>query len=389
MRKQFREPISRRELRIPKSEFGEFMKLVKENKKIISLGPGEPDFPVPKNILNATKHALDSGLTKYSEPFGIKELREVVAKKMKRENKISADPEKEIIITNGSSEALFLANFVAVDSGEEVIVQNPGYMDYVPDVKVFSGSLDYLKLSFENNFQFDIDDLKKKISRNTRILILNSPSNPTGTVFNKKLLEEIADLAIEKNLLIFSDEAYEKYVYGKNKHVSIGSLNGMKKHVVTFGTFSKTYAMMGFRIGYAVGPQEIISAMGKTRLYSSICSSTFSQYGALEALSGSQSFIKKNVKDYECRGKFLHKRISEIGFECLKPQGAFYLFPKIPNKMSSDRFTHFLINKAKVLVIPGTEFGKYGEGFVRMSYATSMKNLEEATDRIERAMNDL
>lgn len=386
MRAHIKDLIARRESDLPKTEFEEIMRVAHEDRSVISLGPGEPDFDAPQNVRQAAKRALDQGKTHYTAVKGTHELREELAKKLRKQNGINCDPDTELIVTNGSSEALFIASMVLVEPGDKVLVPNPGYVDYIPLTDLMEGRPVSFRLSHEDNFDIDVDSLRKKIDAKTHVMILNYPSNPTGRVIKRKRLEELADIVTEHNMMVFSDEAYEAFTYGKNEHISLASLNGMHGRVATFHTFSKTYAMAGFRIGYCTAPEEVLKAMSRVRLYSSISSPEFCQDAALEALRGPQTEVEKMKREYERRGKMLHRRLSEMGdwFKCEEPEGAFYMFPNIESfGMSSTDLAHMLLQKAKVLVVPGTEFGSYGEGYVRMSYATSYEKIQEAMDRIE------
>lgn len=386
MRDHIRELIAKREADLPKTEFEEIMRIAAEDKSVISLGPGEPDFDTPNNIRQATKKAVDKGLTHYSTTNGVQELREEISKKLQKVNGINANPDDEIIVTTGSSEAIFLASIVLVEPNDKVIVPNPGYINYIPLTDLMGGMPISIKLSHENNFDYDIEQIKKQINDKTHVMIINSPSNPTGRVLKRKNIEELADIVTEHNMVVFSDEAYESFVYGSNEHISLASLNGMHNRVLSFFTFSKTYAMAGYRIGYAVGSNEIIKAMSKLRLYSTLSSPVFVQEAAIEALRGPQDEVEKMKKEYERRGRMLHRRLTEMGewFKCEEPEGAFYMFPSIKEfGMTSTHLAHLLLEKAKVLVVPGTEFGEHGEGYLRMSYATSYEKIQEAMDRIE------
>jgi aminotransferase len=282
-----------------------------------------------------------------------------------------------------------------VDPGEEVLVPDPGFLGYIPSVEILTAYPVSVKLDFENGFEFTAENLNKAIKdlEKVKALIINTPSNPTGTVLSRKSLEEIADIAVEQEIFIISDEAYEHLVYQRKKHISIGSLNGMRDYVVTLHTFSKSYAMPGFRVGYAHGPKEIIEGMAKLHIYSSLCAPSISQYAALEALRNrkeARKSIKNMVKSYDERRKLIVKRIKEIeGFEIREPFGAFYAFPKFNFKMKAYDLSEYLIKKAKVATLPGTEFGRYGEGFLRFSYATAYEKIEEAMDRIENAVKGL
>jgi len=381
-----RDIIACREKDLPVFTMGKLMKIASEDKTIISLGPGEPDFTSPPNVLRAVKKAMDNKETHYSSPGGRTDLREAIAKKLKKDNNIRITPD-EVAITNGSTEAILLTLMCTLDPGEAVIVPNPGFLAYIPTVEILSGIPLSLHLKESDEFQITKEALEEiYLPNKTRSIIINTPSNPLGVVFKKKTLEEIANFATEKNLLIISDEAYEKQVYDGEKHISIGSLNGMENRVITLQSFSKTYAMPGFRVGYAAGPRKIIDAVKNLHLFTSLCAPTMSQIAALEALAGPQDCVYKMVREYDRRRKFIIKRLNDIdGFECVKPNGAFYAFPNIKAfKMKSANFAEWLIKGAKVACVPGSEFGKYGEGYVRFSYATAYEKIETAMERIEK-----
>jgi aminotransferase len=382
--------ISERFFELPHSEFARIMKIAEEDKRVISLGPGEPDFTTPKHIIRFTKKKLDQGYTHYSPPQGRLDFRKTIAKKLKKDNKINVSSD-EIIVTCGSQEALFLATLTLVDPGEKVIIPNPGFLAYIPMVESITGTQVSIPLLEKDGFELNPDRVEELIDNRTQVLLINSPGNPTGRILKKKTLEELADIVIEHDLKVFSDEAYEKLVYDNNKHISIGSLNGMKKQVLTFQSFSKTYAMGGWRVGYAAGPKEIIKSMTRTHLYCGLCSPTISQLAALEALRGTQKCVKDMKKQYDKRRKLVIKRLNEIpGIISLNPEGAFYAFPNIKSfGMSSVKFANFLLKKAKVLVVPGTEFGKHGEGYIRISYATSYEKIKQALNRIEKVIRKL
>jgi aminotransferase len=388
--KMLRNIISEREIELPTLTIGKLLKIAEEDKTCISLGPGEPDFTSPPNIIKAAKKALDNKMTHYSPVAGRHDFKEAVIKKLKKENKIHAKPEN-IIVTTGSTEAIALALMCCIDPGEGVLIPDPGFLAYKPTVEILNGMPLSIPLLFEDGFQIDVKKADKAlIPEKTKALIINTPSNPTGTVFKKKILEQIADFAVENNLLIISDEAYEHFVYGKAKHVSIGSLNGMEDYVLTLHSFSKTYAMPGFRLGYAAGPERLIEAMTKLHICTTLCAPTVSQIAGIEALKGPQTAVEKMRREYDRRRKLIVKRLNEIkGFECIEPEGAFYAFPKFSFKMSSLKFSEWLLKNAKVAVVPGTEFGRCGEGFVRCSYATSYDKIKIAMDRIEKAVKKL
>lgn len=384
-----RRVLSKREYELPKTTIAKLLKIAEERHDIISLGPGEPDFATPGNILRFASRSLGRGFTHYSPPEGRAELREAIVKKLKRENGIEARPD-HVIVTSGSTEAIMLALMCTVDPGEEVLVPDPGFLGYKPTVELLNGLPVSYELRHEEKFQVDVNRVSEAVERGkTKILIINTPSNPTGTVLRKKALEELADVAVENDLLVISDEAYEKFTYGA-KHVSIGSLNGMEDRVLTLHSFSKTYAMPGFRVGYAAGPRAIIDAMKKVHVYTSICSPTISQLAALEALKGPQSSVARMLREYGRRRKMLMRRISGLGWPCVEPQGAFYAFPMISRHgMGSMEFTGWMIKNARVSAVPGLEFGRFGEGFVRLSYATAYEKIAEAMDRVETALKKL
>lgn len=382
--------ISERETELPGATIVKLLKIAEESKDIISLGPGEPDFSPEHSVIKFAKKMLDKGFTHYSPAQGRTELLNALVKKLKKKNKIDVAPD-QIITTCGSQEAIFLGLACMIDPGEHALIPDPGFLAYRPAVELLNGVPLSVKLEFENRFEFTAKEIKEAILNpaRTRVLIINSPSNPTGTVFSKKNLEEIADIAIEYNLIVFSDEAYEDFVY-KGQHISIASLNGMEDRVVSFHTFSKIHGMPGFRLGYASGPKEIIDAMVKIHPYTTLCAPTISQVSAIQALKVLEKRVGKIVADYKKRAHFIVRRLNEIkGFSCLEPEGAFYAFPKIEFGMDSVSFCEWLIRNGKVACVPGTEFGKYGEGFVRFSYATAYAKIVKAMDRIEKAVKKL
>ncbi len=380
--------ISDREKGLPVSTIGRMLKIAAEGRGIISLGPGEPDFVSPQNVLRAAREALAKKMTRYSPVAGRWDFKQAVIRKLKKENGIEAG-EENIIVTCGSTEAIMLALIATIDPGEGVMVPDPGFLSYTPTVEVLNGMPISIPLEEEKGFQPDVDMMEKLIvPEKTRVLIMNTPSNPTGTVFSRKVLEEIAGFAVEHGLLVLSDEAYEKFVYKDAKHISIGSLNGMEKHVMTLHSFSKTYAMPGFRLGYACGPENVIGAMTKLHVFSSLCAPTVSQVAGIEALRGPQGAVERMRKEYDRRRRMIVKRVCEVpGWSCMEPEGAFYAFPNVTSMgMKSLDVSEWLLREAKVATIPGTEFGRMGEGFIRLSYATAYEKIEKAMDRIEKAV---
>ena len=373
--------ISEREAELPDAVIGKLIKLATEDPRIVSLGHGEPDFSLPKPLQQYASR-IAGKYNHYSSPGGVRELREAIAKKLKKDNKVHANPEN-IVVTCGSQEALMLAVACSTDVSEQIIIPNPSFLGYLPTLELLDTFPVFLELKESDRWQIDTDRLEKLIDRKkTTAILINTPSNPTGTVLDKKVLEEIADIAVEYDLYIFSDEAYEKIIYEK-KHLSIGRFNGMEEHVATFQTFSKSYAMAGYRLGYVAAPTELAQAITKTHIYSTICAPTFSQMLGIKALSLPQKYITHMVNEYKKRGLYIYKRLNGMGLHTLKPEGAFYAFANIGQR-NSQRFAKQLLAKAHVAVIPGSEFGSHGEGYIRMSYATRMDKIKIATDRIEK-----
>lgn len=375
--------ISERERELPSSEIGRLLQIARENKDVISLGPGEPDFPAHPEVVAYTKK-IANNVNKYSPPVGLHELREAVVKKAREENKIDAGLDN-VVVTTGSQEGLLLSMMCALDSTEQLIIPDPGFMGYASCAELVDVTPVGLPLLQKNKFIPNPDDLKKLINEKTGGLVLNTPANPTGSVYSKKVLEEIADIAVEKEIYIFSDEAYEHIIYDKAKHVSIGSFNGMEDYVISLFSISKTYAMCGYRVGFCIGPEDIMKAMAKAHTFTSLAAPTISQVLAVKALSLPKSYTNEMVAEYKRRRNFIVKRLNELGLKTHMPDGAFYAFSDITDFESrSQKFAADLLSKAKVACLPGTEFGVHGEGFVRFSYATGYDRIEKAMDNVEK-----
>jgi aminotransferase len=384
--------LSKREAELPGARIGELVRLAEEKPGLISLGPGEPDFATPSPIIAQAKRMLDKGYTHYSPAEGRKDFREAVSRKVRKENGIRAGPEN-IIATAGSTEGILLALACTIDVGEHVIVPDPGFLAYHPAVELLSAVPVALELREEEGFEINADRLRELVEEDTRrarVLILNTPANPTGNVVSRKALEEIADIVIENDLIVISDEAYEKFVYDA-EHVSIGSLNGMERHTISLFTMSKSYAMPGWRIGWAVAPEHLAEAMAKLHAYTSLCAPTLSQAAAAWALDNlPASPIERMRKEYDKRRKYIVPRLNGMGLATPEPKGAFYAFSSIkPFHITSNEMVDYLLNKAKVITLPGTEFGKFGEGYIRCSYATELGKIKEAADRMEAALGKL
>ena len=375
--------IAEREIQLPEAVISKLIKVASEDKSVISLGPGEPDFPAPQPIVDFTKQFADK-CNHYSAPGGRKELKEAIVKKLKKENGITAHPDN-VVVTCGSQEALLLATACTCDVSEQVIIPNPSFLGYLPLFELFNAFPVPLQLHEKDDWNINPDDLKQLIDpKKTKVIMLNTPANPTRNLLSTKLLEEVADIAIEHNLYIFADEAYEKLIYNK-PHVSMASLNGMDKYTVTFQTFSKSYAMCGYRLGYAVGPKLLIEAMTKTHIYTTLAAPTISQMVGTKVLGMDQKYVEAMRKEYDKRRKVIVKRLNQMGLPTATPNGAFYTFSNIQDVMDdSFKFAFQLLKEAKVAVVPGKEFGTYGEGYIRCSYATALPRIETALDRMEK-----
>jgi aspartate/methionine/tyrosine aminotransferase len=381
---QLRNTVSKKIQSIPTSTIRIINEKASKMKDVIHLELGEPDFDTPDFIKKAAENALREGFTHYTPFAGIGDLRQAIAHKAKVENKIDADP-GQVVVTPGACSALFCAVLSVVDAGEKVLVPDPGWPHYEGCVKMAEGITEFFPLLEKNNFAVDPLDLQEKVDKRTKAIIINSPCNPTGAVQDRKHLEAIAKIAIENDLIVISDEVYEKIIYGDAEHISIASIPGMRERTITLNGFSKTYAMTGWRVGYAIAREGIIDQMSKLVLLTSTCASSIMQKAALAALTGPQDCVRKMVAEYRRRRDFLVKRVNEIeGMSCKMPDGAFYVFPNIKRLgMSSMDCALHILEKARVSTVPGIGFGPIGDAYLRISYSTSMENLEEAMNRIE------
>ncbi|RLI90928.1 MAG: pyridoxal phosphate-dependent aminotransferase [Candidatus Altiarchaeales archaeon] len=379
--------ISNRIREIPFSGIREFFELVQKSKDVVSLGVGEPDFPTPEPLKDAGIRAIENDYTSYTSNYGILELRERIARKLKLKNGIERDPEREILITTGVSEALDLAVRAIVNPGDDVLIPEPAYVSYKPDVWFAHGNPVPVPTTEENKFRVQSEDIKERITKKTKAIIISSPNNPTGAVLRRKDLEEIADLVIDKNLIVISDEIYEELIYDGERHYSIGSLNGMEDLTITLNGFSKAYAFTGWRLGYAAGNSEIIEAMMKIHQYTMLCAPSIAQYAALDAFDLRED-VSDMVRSYDLRRKLLVRGLNSLpNISCIMPKGAFYAFPNIRESgMNSEEFARALFKEVGVAVIPGNTFGASGEGYVRCSYSVSRETISEALGRMERFM---
>ncbi|MBI5253412.1 MAG: pyridoxal phosphate-dependent aminotransferase [Euryarchaeota archaeon] len=357
---------------------------------VIGLGAGEPDSDTPQHIKDALYKAVKEGFVYYTPTQGIPELRKAIAEKLERDNKISYAPDKEIIVTPGAKQALYEAVLAIANPGDEILIPEPCWVSYEPMVQFAEGRPVFIPTYEKDGFRLSGEAVEKKITEKTRAIILNSPNNPTGAVLDGDALKAIADLCIEHGLIAISDEIYEKIIY-EAKHVSIASLPGMRERTITVNGFSKTYSMTGWRLGYAAALQEIIEAMNRIQEHSISCPTSFVQKAGIAALQGSQECVAVMVKEFRKRRDAIVKKLNEIpNVTCVKPRGAFYAFANFSAyEKDSLKLTNFLLEKAGVAVIPGAAFGKMGEGFLRLSYATSMENINKAIERMEGALRRL
>jgi aminotransferase len=371
--------------------FEEVTRREKLGEKIIHLEIGRPDFDTPRHIKEAAKRALDEGKVHYSSNYGIPELREAIAHKLKEENGLSYDPATEIVVTVGANEAVLITMMGLLNPGDEVLIPDPCWLHYFYCAQLAGAIPISVPLREENGFNPDIDDFRSRVTARTRMIIVNTPNNPTGAVFSRRVLEELAQLAREKDLIVLSDEIYEKMVYEESRHVSIGSFPGMKERTVTINGFSKIYAMDGWRLGYVAADKEWMSALIRIHQYTTVCATTFSQWGAVEALRGSQEEAEKMVKEFDRRRNLVYDALKGIsGVEVVKPKGAFYFLPNIRALgKTPEALTEYLLDRARIAVVPGTTLGEYGKDFIRISYANSYENLEIALERMKKAVEEI
>lgn len=368
---------------MPFSGIRKFFDIASEMEGVISLGVGEPDFDTPWAIREKGIYNLEKGKTVYSSNAGMIELRKEINNYLKRTIGCGYCPNNEIIVTVGASESIDLALRAVINAGDEVLVPEPSYVSYKPCVSMADGVPVVVNTRAENSFKLTVDDIKDKITEKTKALILPYPNNPTGAIMEKEDIESLAEFLKDKDILIISDEIYSELTYGDKKHVSIAAIDYMRDKTIVINGFSKSYAMTGWRLGYAAGPKEIISAMTKVHQYCIMCAPTTSQQAAIEALRSCDDSVAAMRKEYDRRRRFMRKGFLDMGLDCYEAQGAFYLFPCIKSTgLSSDEFCERLLFEEKVAVVPGTAFGECGEGFIRCSYAYSVEEIRVALDKI-------
>lgn len=367
-----------------------FFDIVAEMKDAISLGVGEPDFDTPWHIRDEGIYSLEKGRTFYTSNSGLKELRMEIAAYLKRTQNMDYHYMHEILITVGGSEAIDLAMRAMINPGDEVLIPEPSYVSYQPTVILADGKPVIIELQEKNKFRLTPEELEAAITPKSKLLVMPFPNNPTGAIMEKEDLEKLVPIIVKHDLYVISDEIYSELTYGGKKHVSIASLPGMKERTILINGFSKAYAMTGWRLGYACGPEPVIAQMTKIHQYCIMCAPTTSQYAAVEALHNGDDDVKMMRESYDERRRFVLHMLAQMGLPCFEPEGAFYVFPCIREfGMTSDEFATRLLKEEKVAIVPGTAFGECGEGYLRISYAYSIDNLKKALGRLEKFVGSL
>jgi aminotransferase len=374
---------------IPRSGIRDFFEVVQTMTDVISLGIGEPDYVTPWRIREAAIFGMEKGRTGYTSNLGLPKLRHAIARYIERRYGVEYHPQDEILVSVGVSEALDIALRALLNPGDEVIFHEPSYVSYHPSVLLSYGKTVSVKTSAKDDFRLLAEDIAKAITRRTKALLLSFPTNPTGGVLRAEDLRPIAEICARHDLIVLSDEIYSELIYDGTEHTSIASLPGMRDRTVLLNGCSKSFAMTGFRVGYACAPSPIIEAMMKIHQYAIMCASTMSQEAAIEALENCQKEVETMRGDYERRRNYVVNRLNEIGLPCHSPKGAFYVFPDITSTgLKSKDFSLRLLKSQKVAVVPGSAFGASGEGFVRCCFATGLDKLKEAMARIEQFVNE-
>jgi aspartate aminotransferase len=357
-----------------------------QGKEIIHLEIGEPDFDTPQNVINATIDAMKSSQTHYSPAAGVPVLREILAEDMSKARNIQIEP-NQIVVTPGGKPIMFFTILALVNEGDEVMYPNPGFPIYESVIDFVGAKSVPYQLQEEKEFRFDVDELLSLITDKTKLIILNSPQNPTGGILTKEDLEVVAKVAMEKNIYILSDEIYINIIY-EGEHQTIAAIPGMQERTIILDGFSKTYAMTGWRLGYGAMPEDLAEKVTQLQINSNSCTCTFAQYGAMEAITGPQDEVVHMVSEFKKRRDVIVDGLNRIqGISCLRPHGAFYVFPNVKELgMDGKEFSDILLNKFGVAALSGTAFGKYGAGYLRFSYANSVENIEKALDRIDQAV---
>ena len=378
---------------IAPSGIRKFFELANEMDDCISLGVGEPDFVTPWEVRDSAIKSLQAGKTQYTANAGLFALRQRIAGYAYRRFNLSYEPKSEIIVTVGASEAIDLALRTIVAYGDEVLIPAPSYVSYSPNVTIVGGVPIALNLSGDNGFKLTASALKNAITKKTKALIFPYPNNPTGAIMNREEMQEIAEVIVENDIMVISDEIYAELTYGNARHASIASIDGMRERTVVINGFSKSFAMTGWRLGYLCAPKEITSQAYKIHQYTIMCANTFAQYGALTALENGEEdgyeTIEKMRDSYDMRRKYLYSEFTKMGLTCFQPQGAFYIFPCVQKTgLDGEQFAQRLLMEKRVAVVPGSAFGDAGKDYIRCCYATSLTDLKKAVERIREFMSE-
>jgi aminotransferase len=380
-----RQRVSQRVRSVPASGIRKFFDVIATMPDVISLGIGEPDFTTPPQVIEEGVRSLRSGRTHYTSNYGTLELRRAISRNLERLYGVHYDPEGEIVVTVGGSEALAAAFAAIVDPGDEVVLHEPSYVAYVPGI-IFNGGVPVpVRTRPEDGWQLEPDDVEQAITPRTKALFLGYPCNPTGAVLDPDTIRALADIAARHDLIVLSDEIYDRLVYGDHRHEAFSALPGMQDRTILLGGFSKAYAMTGWRVGYAAGPRDLIDGVLKVHQYQIMSAPTTAQDAAIAAITGAEQDVQRMVSEYDRRRQMFVAGLNRIGLPTVEPRGAFYAFPRISDTgLTSEQFSERLLFEEKVAMIPGSAFGPSGEGYVRASLATSYEGLEEALVRIER-----
>jgi aminotransferase len=385
-----RQRLSERVRAVPPSGIRKFFDVIATMPDVISLGVGEPDFTTPPQIVEEGVRSLRAGRTHYTSNFGTLDLRRALSTHLDRLYGLHYEPEGEICVTVGASEAVAAAMAAIVDPGDEVILHEPSYVAYLPAILFNGGKPVFVPTSAERRFALDPDAVEAAVTPRTKVLFLGYPCNPTGAVLDADTLHALADIANRHDLLVVSDEIYDRLVYGDHRHTPIAALSGMRDRTITIGGFSKAYAMTGWRVGYACAPKDLLEGLVKVHQYQIMSAPTTAQDAAVVAINTAEQDVRRMVDEYDHRRRMFVEGLNRIGLPTFEPRGAFYAFPNIRGTgLSSEEFSERLLFEAQVAVIPGSVFGSSGEGFVRACYATSYDGLEEALTRMSRFVDKL
>ncbi|MCL4519128.1 MAG: pyridoxal phosphate-dependent aminotransferase [Thaumarchaeota archaeon] len=374
---------------IPRSGIREIFDTAQSMGRYINLGIGEPDFRTPKFVADAAIRSINSGFNKYTANSGLPELRYEISRKLRRENGIDADPESEVIVTAGATQAILVIMQCILNPGDEIILPTPVFTAYKFSAKLAGGITIEVPLDEENGYSIDWERMDQAVSKKTKALVINSPCNPTGSVLSRTDIRRACEFADEHNLYLISDEIYEKFLYDKAKHFSPGSLEEFKERIITVNGFSKTYAMTGWRLGYAVAAKDLVNAFIRYNMYNAVCAPSFAQRAAITALRHSLAFFKPVLKEFDLRRKIVCSAFEELDWRMVRPSGAFYAFPSISNYPgNSFDFSMEFLRKYRVATVPGSSFGSAGERHIRICYALEERKLRRALNLLHRFVRE-